>query len=179
MMGLSMLLLCLIQAAAGIPAPDAPEAPGVYFRQDDSGWIRLQPAVTADAGASGIDLFIYTGGYTDVVMNIACPGPQASLRISAPQPTLFVRGIGSAKEAILVRLTKKKDRRAIRTSFSNVDVRNRAGFRKKDVFSLVAREYPDGSFSVWPEKNLPPGEYLLVLGNGLPAFDFGIDRGNK
>jgi hypothetical protein len=37
-------------------------------------------------------------------------------------------------------------------------------------------EYPDGSFSVTPEKELDPGEYLLVFGNSPGGYDFGIDK---
>lgn len=177
MIQLSLLFLFFAHAAETIQAPEIPESNGVYFRQGDSNWIRLQPAVTADAGASGLQLFVYTGGYTDMGITISCPGPRASVRISVPKPTLFIRAVGSAKDAMLVRLTKKSDKRVYKTSFSNVTVGNKGGFRKKDIFSLISQEYPDGSFSVSPEKDLPPGEYLLVLGNAVPAYDFGVDRG--
>ena len=53
---------------------------------------------------------------------------------------------------------------------------NKEGFRKEDVFKLINRYLPDGFFSVSTEKELPPGEYLLVLGNAVPAYDFGVDR---
>ena len=77
---------------------------------------------------------------------------------------------------MLIRLTKKKDQRVIKTAFSNVTMANKEGFRREDVFNLICQESPDGFFSVSPEKTLPPGEYLLVLGNAVPAYDFGVDR---
>jgi len=78
---------------------------------------------------------------------------------------------------MLVRLTIKKDARVYKTSFSNVTVENKEGFSKGNIFKLIRQINPDGSFSVSPEKELPPGEYLLVLGSAVPAYDFGIDGG--
>lgn len=176
MIGWSLLLLLFVQAAETAQISDVPESPGVYYRVEDSAWIRLLPAVTSKASSSGVRLFVDTGGYTDMGMNVTCPGARAAMRIRVPRPTLHVRAVGSEKDAILVRLTAKKDSRIYKTSFSNVTVENKAGFRKGDIYKLISRANPDGSFSVCPEKELPPGEYLLVLGNAVPAFDFGIDQ---
>jgi hypothetical protein len=175
MIALGILFLLFAQAAETSTAPAVPAATGVYFRQADSNWVRMQPAVTANANARGVQLFVYTGGYTDMGESIACPGAQASLRISVPRPTLYSRAVGSEQDALLVRLTKRKDSRTYKTSFSNVTVENKGGFRKSDIFKLVSQKYPDGSFSISPEKDLPSGEYLLVLGNAVPAYDFGVD----
>jgi hypothetical protein len=172
----SILILFFAQVAAGAPAQDVPQARGIYFRQANANWLPLQPAVTADAGASGLQLFVYTGGYTDLAMNISCPGSRALVRMSVQRPTLYVRAVGSAKDAMLIRLTKKKGKRVYETSYSNITVENKEGFRKGDIFNLISQAYPDGSFSVSPEKDLPPGEYLLILGNAVPAYDFGVDR---
>ena len=176
MIGLSVLFLFLAQATDAVRTPDVPEAPGVYFLKGESAWVRLQPAVTSDANAKGLQLFVDTGGYTDLGINVVCPGSRASIRMFVPKPVLYVRAVGSAKDAMLIRLTKKKDNRVIKTAFSNVTMANKGGFRREDVFKLIHQEYPDGFFSVSPEKELPPGEYLLVLGNAVPAYDFGVDR---
>jgi hypothetical protein len=176
MIELGLLFLFLAQTADVVRATDVPEAPGVYSLQGESAWVRLQPAVTSDANAKGLQLFVYTGGFTDLGLNVACPGSRASIRMLVPKPVLYVRAIGSAKDAMLIRLTKKRDQRVVRTAFSNVTMANKGGFRREDVFNLILQESPDGFFSVSPEKELPPGEYLLVLGNAVPAYDFGIDR---
>lgn len=176
MIALRILLLLSLQDADAVPVQGAPEPPGVYFSRGDSGRIPLKPAVTENAGASGLDLFVYTDGYTDLSINISCPGPRASLRMTEAKPTFYVRAIGSPKDAMIVRLTRKKDKRIYKTTFSNVTVGNKGGFRKKDVFNLVVREDSDGAFSVSPERELPPGEYLVVLGNALPVYDFGVDK---
>jgi hypothetical protein len=176
MIQLSLLFLFLAQAADTVRTPDVPKAPGVYSLQGESAWVPLQPAVTSDANAKGLQLFVYTGGYTDLGLNVICPGSRASIRLLVSKPVLYVRAVGSAKDAMLIRLTKKRDQRVIRTAFSNVNMANKEGFRREDVFKLICQESPDGFFSVSPEKELPPGEYLLVLGNAVPAYDFGVDR---
>jgi hypothetical protein len=176
MIKLGLLFLFLVQAADAVRTPDVPEAPGVYFLQSQSAWVPLKPVVTSDANAKGLQLFVYTGGFTDLGLNVVCPGSRALIRIPVPKPVLYVRAVGSAKDAMLIRLTQKRDRRVVRTAFSNVSMSNKEGFRREDVFKLILQESPDGFFSVSPEKELPPGEYLLVLGNAVPAYDFGIDR---
>jgi hypothetical protein len=176
MIVLGLLFLFFVRAADAVRTPDVPETPGVYFLQGESAWIPLQPVVTSDANAKGLQLFVYTEGYTDLGLNVVCPGSRALIRILVPKPVLYVRAIGSAKDAMLIRLTKKRDQRVVKTSFSNVTMANKGGFRREDVFKLILQESPDGFFSVSPEKELPPGEYLLVLGNAVPAYDFGIDR---
>ena len=177
MIWLNVLLLIFAQAAIA-PAPSAPEKTGVYFRQNDSGWITLQPAVVSDSKTKGMGLFVYSGGYTNLDVDVTCPGARASTRISVPKPTFYARGIGSAKDAMIIRLTQKKDSRNFKTSFSNVTVDNKGGFRKGDIQKSETAADADGSFSITPERELAPGEYLLVLGSGVSGYDFGIDKLN-
>ena len=176
MVWLGLLLLCLAQIPASTPLPSVPEAPGVYFLQNNKEWINLQPAVIQNANAKGIGLFVETEGYTNQGMDVICRGSRASVRFSLQKPTLYIRGIAQAKDAELVRLTQKKDSREFKTSFSNVTVQNKGGFRKQDLYNLEATNLPDGSLSIVPEKDLPPGEYLLAFGSAATAYDFGIDK---
>jgi len=173
----AMNLLCFLfflslQAA---DSPAMPAAAGVYYLQDELNWIRLQPAPVAEMKIKGMDLFIDSGGFFDLQTKIVCRGAKAAVRISAPKPTFFIREISSSQDAMLVRLVQKKDKRVFQTSPSNATVQNRRGFKKEDVRSVVVTEYPDHSFSMVPEENLKPGEYLLVFGNAGTGFDFGID----
>ncbi len=173
---LGILILFAVQASELNPSPAVPEAPGVYFRQDAAHWISFRPAVISNASARGMEMFVYTGAYTDLAMSLSCPGPRATIRISLKKPSLHVREIGSSKDVVLVRLKKKKDRRVLKSAFSNVTVQNKGGFDRKDLFKLSVSEYPDGTFSVTPEKALPAGEYLLVFSSASTAYDFGVDK---
>jgi len=174
-MWFGVLILFLAQAVESVSPPPVPEAPGIYYLQQTK-WIPLQPAVVADANAKGMELFVYTGGYTDLGMNVACKGARAAIRIRDAKPVFHVRDIGSVQDAMLIRMTRKKDSRVFKTSFSNVTVDNKGGFDKRDVFNLSGSDEPGGVISLSPEKSLPPGEYLLVFGNASKAYDFGIDK---
>jgi hypothetical protein len=175
MIWFGVLMLLAAQAVESVAPPPVPEAPGIYILQQTK-WILLRPAVVADANAKGMELFVYTGGYTDLGMNIACQGARASIRIRDAKPVFHVRDIGSTKDAMLIRMTQKKNSRILKTSFSNVTVDNKGGFKKGDVFNLSGSEESGGVISLSPEKSLPPGEYLLVFGNASKAYDFGIDK---
>ena len=174
---ISLLIWLLFQAAQAVQPPGMPEAPGVYLRQGDSGWNCLRPAVDSNANATGIQLFVDTGGYTDLGQSVTLSGSRASTRVPFPKPVFYVRAVGSAKDAAIVRLKQKKNSREYKTSFSNVTVQNKGGFRKEDLYKLTSQVFPDGSFSVSPENDLGRGEYLLVLGNAVPTYDFGVDGG--
>jgi hypothetical protein len=167
--------LLLLQVAKAAVMSGLPETPGVYYRQDDAHWVRLQPAPIADMKTSGIDLFIETGGYTNFGVSIVCRGARAALRIPMAKPTFFVREVGSSKDVILIRMTRKKDTRTFKASSSAATVENKGGFEKKDIQKAIIVTNPDKSFSVTPEKELKAGEYLLVFGYATLGFDFGID----
>ena len=170
-----LLLLFLPQAAKPSTMPDLPVKPGVYYRQDHANWVSLQPAPVTDAKTKGMGWFIDSGGYTNLGMSIVCRGAKAVVRISVPKPTFFVREVGSSKDIMLIRLTQKRDKRTFQTSSSDATVDNKGGFKKGDIRKMAVVENPDHSFSVTPEEDLKPGEYLLVFGTASAGFDFGID----
>jgi hypothetical protein len=172
---LGILLLLVPQAAKPAAIPDMPAASGVYYRQSDTRWIRLPPAPIAEVNTRGMRLFIETGGYTSLGRNIVCRGAKAKVRISAPKPIFYVREAGSSEDLMLIRLAQQKDTRTCETSSADASVGNKPGFRKEDVHKMAVTEYPDHSFSVTPEENLKPGEYLLTFGTVTAGFDFGID----
>ena len=171
------LVLLLLQAAK--PAPDIPASPGVYVRAVDSQWIRIEPASLVDTQTKGVDLFIQTDGFYSPEMTIVYRGAAAPLRLSVARPTFYVRGIGSPSNAIMVQLTRRKDSRTLQTSASAVATDNKGGFRKKEIQSATVTTYTDDTFSVTPDRDLKPGEYLLLLSLTHAGFDFGISLPKK
>jgi hypothetical protein len=165
-------LFFLLQTILHVPA-----TPGVYYRLNDTKWVSLQPAPIDEMKVRGMELFVETGGYTNVGLNVVCLGAKASMRISVPKPIFFVRGTGSAKDVILVRLIQKKDGRTFKMSHEAATVENKGGFKKANIHKTVITVNPDNSFSLTPEESLKPGEYLLVFGYATAGFDFGIDQG--
>ena len=121
-------------------------------------------------------MFIYTGGYTDLGMDVTFDSPKASLRILSKTPAFMVHSTGDDKpEPVLVRLQRKKDRRVCRAKLSATAVDNRYGFRKSDIVRTTVTVNPDNSVLVRPEQRLKAGEYLLVSDAPASGCDFGID----
>ena len=174
-----LIVFCFLQAAKPAPVPGLPTPAGVYIRQDDAKWIKLDQPVTAKSKTKGMGLFIETDGLSGLGMTTVYYGAEASLEISATRPILYVRGAGSPKEAVIVQLTRKKDSRLLQTSKSDATVENKGGFRKADIRRVTVSVYSDDSFSVTPENELKPGEYLLLFGNSGGAFEFGITAAKR
>jgi hypothetical protein len=168
--------LLLLPAVQTVTAPKIPDSPGVYYMQNNGNWRALTVAAGAKTTTRGLDLFVETGGYTNLETDVVCPGARAETRISNPRPTFYARGVGTPANAILIELTRKKESRTFHKSSANATVENKIGVRKSAVRQTTVTSYPGGIFSITPEANLKPGEYLLILGDASTSFDFGIDR---
>lgn len=176
---LGLLFLVFVQAAKPAPVPGMPTAAGVYFWQNDVQWAKMETAAMADMKSKGMGEFLQTDGYTNLNVTVTYQGAQAKLQIPAARPTFDVRGTGSARDAMIILLTRRKDSRTVRTDSSLATVDNRAGFRKDDIQPVTVTVYSDGSYSLTPERDLKPGEYALVFGFANAAYDFGITRLKK
>jgi hypothetical protein len=171
---LGLLLILAVQAAKPVPAPDMPAGPGVYVRQVDSHWAKIEPASLADTKSNGLGLFIESGGFYSPNMTVVYKGARAPAQIAVARPTFFVRGVGSAGEVTMVLLTRKRDTRTLETSAADASADNKGGFRKRDLQGVTAMEYADGSYSITPDHDLKSGEYLLLLGLAYAGYDFGV-----
>lgn len=164
------VLLMLLQLMTSLP-----ESPGVYCRKEDGTWVGLKRAVISRTEAGGLDMFVATGGYTDVGAETMIAGARAEIRSSNPRPEFYVKESGLPADVALIRLNSKKRNRVFRTSFGNSSFGNKAGFRKEDLQAIRVTAIGDGSVTIRPEADLAPGEYLLVIGSAANGFDFGIE----
>lgn len=176
---LGLLLFLLLQAAKPLPVPGMPAEPGVYYLQKEAQWTRIESAPMADMKTKGVGLFLETDGLSGLDITVAYEGANAQVQIPASQPTFYVRGAGAAKDAMIIALTRKKDSRTLKTSSLVATVDNKGGFKKDEIRSVTVVVFSDDSFSVTPEEELKPGEYLLVFGYPSVAFDFGIKGAKK
>lgn len=126
-----------------------------------------------------MDLFLRSGGYTVLSMEVKCPGAKAATRFQTAEPVFYIRESAPPGDVTLVRLTRNRDNRSFRRSSANMSVENKEGFQAEDLRKIAIREYEDGTFSVAPESPLKPGEYLLVVGDLTRSFDFGIDDAKR
>jgi hypothetical protein len=174
-----LLLLLFIQSEKPAPVPGMPAASGVYFRQNDGQWEKIETAAMADMKSKGMGNFLDTAGYMNLSMTVTYLGAQAKLLLPAGRPTFYARGEGSPKDAMIVRLARGRDSRTVQTDSSLAGVDNRAGFRKDQIQQVTVIVYADNSFAVTPEHDLKPGEYALVFGFANAAYDFSITRATK
>ena len=173
----SILLIFFFQNSMPELMRNVPSGPGVYFLKNGTEWGRLSRAPIVEVKSKDLDAFILTSGYVDFEIKIACSGAKAAARIANPKPVFFIREVGSAKELMLIQLSSKKNKRTFDMVSSAATVENKGGFNKKSICKMKVTQYPDGSFSATPEKDLKAGEYLLVFGIATLSFDFGVDEG--
>lgn len=168
-------LLLMLESALVAGLDNAPPEAGVYVLRGDAEWVALEPAPVAETRTRGLKMFIETGGYTRLFVDIAFAGEKAARRITDRSPRFFFRGPFSPADLLIVRLTPQGDRRLGRTSPGSASVTNKAGFPREDLVRLRTSARDDGSFLAVPEDPLPPGEYLLVAGDVDSGRDFGVD----
>jgi hypothetical protein len=183
---MKVTLLCLLLVwtsalAAQTPAisSDPPAASGIYFRQGKSGWITLARAAIADTRTQGMERFLDTHGWSNLSRTIVFRGATSSVRIPDRKPTFYVRGIGSAGDVLIAELKKKADTREIQASSTDASVNNKEGFKRGSIYRVTAVPLARDFYTVTPEEDLKPGEYLLVFGHAYNAFDFSILSGAR
>jgi len=162
-----------VQAGADV-FPATPPGPGTWLLQNGA-WLTMVSAPVAGTNAKSINNYIYTGGYTNLDMDVSFAGSKAVLRVSGREPVFMARPNDDGFEPVLVRLEKKKDRRVCRARPSSASADNKHGFRKQNIVRTVLTINADKSFIVRPERPLKPGEYLLVTGSPSFGRDFGVD----
>jgi hypothetical protein len=166
-------------AQTGVPSKDAEEPPagtGVYFRSESGEWTKLLKATTYDAKTRGLERFVETDGYSYLNTTAAFDGASSPFQIEIRKPKFFIRGMAKPKDALIVMLTKKNDRREVKFSSANVSSDNRGGFLLASIRRVRATVVGDQLFSITPEESLKPGEYLIVFGEPNVGFDFGITK---
>jgi hypothetical protein len=175
MNAISLMILFVFQAVSPAAILDAPEPPGIYVRQNNAAWIKLQPAQVIESKTKGLAAYVQTDGYTNLNVSGAYRGAKASLRISDYKPVFFVRETGSSKNFTVIRLESKKDRRTFQAAPSAATMDNKLGFRKIDIVKMVIVAQSGHSFSATPEDVLKPGEYLMIFDSITSGYDFGMD----
>ena len=153
-----------------------PDGNGVFVKNSAGGWIKLERAKTDDSKAHGMGRFLETDGLSGLNMTLEYRGAQAAIQISDRRPTFHVRGIGSAKEALIVQLTRKKDSREARIDTTEASFDNKVGFKRGEIRRVATGSISRTEFTVVPDLELKPGEYLLVLGDATAIFDFGVSQ---
>ena len=176
---LLMLLFLSMQAEKPAPPQGMPSDPGVFLRQSDGQWLKLAQVPAAEMKTKGLGTYLETDGLSNLAVTIVYKGAKAPLQIASARPTLYVRGVGSAADAMIVKFSRQKESRTLQSSSSAGNVENRGGFNRKDIQMTSVLIYSDHSFSVTPQQDLKPGEYLFLFGFANSGFDFGVVPAKK
>src|SRR5262245_58799373 len=92
-------------------SPSLPAEPGIYCKPDSAAWIRLEAASIDRSKMKGMETFVQNDGLTNMNTTFSYRGARASVRFKASQPVFHARGIDSVQDALIVRLSQRKDDR--------------------------------------------------------------------
>lgn len=157
-------------------------ADGFYYKAPES-WQRLEPIMMSGGGAKHMGKMFVPGLTPQVVWTFR--GAAAPIQISEKRPTFYVKELPSltniagrsGRDLVIVRFDKKKDHRELQVTNGGNMFTFKAGLSKDRVPDIQVKTISDGIFSVTPNEDLKPGEYLLTFeamgGNGC---DFGIKQ---
>jgi hypothetical protein len=162
------------------PSESTPPSDGVFYK-NATGWQQLQ--VLAAAGQDvHVNMFTMHGGGNQVYR-----GAEAPIRLSDRRPVFYIKispvdvsmakygGRNAARDTMIVILRKKKDNRelqSVKTGLTGV----KSGIDKKSLPDITVRSVSDLLITATPNKDLPPGEYLLTWdSSGSVGYDFGIN----
>jgi hypothetical protein len=172
---LSMILsvppkLHAFQAVPGEP----PDEAGVYFKAESGEWSRLLKAAIYDSKNRGVERFVETEGYSYINSTAAFDGEASPFQLASRRPVFFIRGMGKPKDVLIAALTRKTDRREVRYSTSHVASDNKAGIVPAAIRRVKVTVLSPGLYSISPEENLKPGEYIILFADPGSGFDFGV-----
>ena len=155
-------------------------ADGFYYK-NQQGWDKLQPIVMAGGGVKHLGKMFVPGLTPQMVWTFR--GAEAPIQISDRRPNFLVKELPalaniagySERDLVVVRFDKKKDHRELQVTNGGNMFTFKAGLSKDRTPDITVKALSEGVFSVAPNQDLIPGEYLLTFSAmGTGGYDFGI-----
>lgn len=172
-------------------AASVPEDTGVYYLRGEM----MQPLDQADVVVvsdktrtllrtlTEIGVIIFTTQHTPAPIlsrknTMEVDGVTAKFRIEGGERPEFFFRLANQDGFALVRLAPKRNSRVVETvSIAPVTDELSA---TRDAVATFTKQYSEFLYKIWPEENLPPGEYALVefedAQGHLQVWDFGVDE---
>jgi hypothetical protein len=153
---------------------------GFYYKASQ-GWQKLSPISMAGGGAKHVEKMFVPGLTPQFVWTFR--GAEAPVQISERRPTFCVKESAAManiegrteRDLIIVRFDKRKDHRELQTTNGGNMFTFKAGLSKDRTPDVTVKPIADGTFTVTPNEDLRPGEYMLTFGGlGYSGYDFGI-----
>lgn len=189
----AILILCalLASSATAQQTPSQPETDalaqmpdGVYWKNGNS-FVQIDQLLSSGAGMKHMGKMFVPGLTPQMVWTYR--GPTAPLRLTDMRPVFYVKQPGSMgdiaghsyRDAIVVRLDKKKDHRELQTTNGGNMFTFKAGIGKDKLPDIESTKLSDAIFKIAVKENLQAGEYLISFGMANSGYDFGIDEQRK
>lgn len=176
----SLLPLVFLCAVATAQDASVPQSNGTFYKAGNS-WTELHQVVMSGGGTKHAAKMFVPGLTPQMVWTFR--GAEAPVQIEDRRPTFYVKQIPaldriaghSERDLSIIRFDKKKDHRELQTTNGGNMFTLKAGIGKDRLPDLTAKKLADGLFSVTPNGDLKPGEYMLTFSAmGNTGYDFGI-----
>jgi len=167
-----LLGLCVVSFAQDAAEP---LDHGAYYKAKD-GWQKLE-LLTATGSNIHVNALTLHGGAKQLYR-----GAEAPVQLSDRRPVFYIKTTPdkeqqlavAARETVVVLLSKKEDHRELQTVKSGL-LGVKAGYDKKQMPDVTLHSINNLVFTVTPNQDLAPGEYLLTWNAmGNVGYDFGI-----
>lgn len=168
----ALLALCAVSLAQ-----DAAEPPdhGAYYKSKD-GWQKIE-LLTVTGSNIHVNALTLHGGAKQLYR-----GAEAPVQLSDRRPVFYIKTTPdkeqqlavAARDTVIVLLTKKEDHRELQTVKSGL-TGVKSGLDKKLLPDVTLHSINNLMFTITPNQDLTPGEYLLTWNAmGSVGYDFGI-----
>jgi hypothetical protein len=178
---LAVVLVCAGQDTA-VPQDVQSLSDGFYYRTPQ-GWQKLEPLSMAGGGLKHAGKMFVPGLTPQFVWTFR--GAEAPVQIEDKRPTFYIKELPvlatvagrTERDLIIIRFDKKKDHRELQTTSGGNMFTFKSGISKERLPDITTKTVSDGIFTVTPNGDLKPGEYMVTfsaLGNS--GYDFGIKQ---
>jgi hypothetical protein len=174
--------LCAGQNATAVPQDIQSLADGFYYKTTQ-GWQKLEPLQMAGGGLKHVGKMFVPGLTPQMVWTFR--GAKSPIQIAERRPTFCIKeqpmmsevAGRTERDLAIVRFDKKKDHRELQTTSGGNMVTFKAGISKERLPDITTSKVADGIFTVTPNQDLQPGEYLITFSSmGANGYDFGIKQ---
>jgi hypothetical protein len=155
-------------------------ADGFYYKTNH-GWQKLEVISMAGGGLKHAGKMLVPGLTPQYVWTFR--GAESPVQIEDKRPTFCVvespvlAGIAGRtdRDLLIIRFDKRKDHRELQTTSGGNMFTFKSGISKDRMPDITAKIISDGIFTITPNEDLKPDEYMLTFSAlGTSGYDFGI-----
>ena len=178
---LAVVLFCAAQETA-VPQGVQSLSDGFYYKTPQ-GWQKLQPLSMAGGGLKHAGKMFVPGLTPQFVWTFR--GAEAPVQVEDKRPTFYIKELPmlatiagrTERDLIIIRFDKKKDHRELQTTSGGNMFTFKSGISKERLPDITTKTVSDGIFTVTPNSDLKPGEYMVTFSAlGNTGYDFGVKQ---